>query len=112
MIQKIRIVSEVAVITATADFSPLRQLKRLASELENLHFEGMVLFDLLAVNGLADNRFVSMKFHKGSFDRLSFALDLDVNLEIKNEQNTIVKNDKAFLLGSVLSSEEIAQFTH
>jgi hypothetical protein len=112
MIQKIRIVGEIAVVTATADFHPLRQLKKLASELENLHFEGAVLFDLLAVNGLAENRFVSMKFHGNEFDRSSFALESNINPSIRSEQDTIAKHDHTFLLGSVLSSSEIEKFTH
>lgn len=112
MIKKIRIVGEIAVVTATADFHPLRQLKKLASELENLHFEGAVLFDLLAVNGLAENRFVSMKFDGNDFDRSSLALESNVNAEIKNQQDSIARKDKAFLLGSVLSTQEIAEFTH
>lgn len=112
MIQKIRMVGAIAVVTATADFHPLRQLKQLAAELECLHFEGEVLFDLLAVNGLADNRFASMKFYGNNFDRTSFALESDVNPSIQGEQNTIAKQDNAFLLGSVLSSSEIETFTH
>ncbi|HDQ4328768.1 TPA: type II toxin-antitoxin system RnlB family antitoxin [Pseudomonas aeruginosa] len=112
MIQKIRIVGEIAVVTATADFHPLRQLKQLSSELESLHFEGAVLFDLLAVNGLTDNRFASMKFHRNEFDRSSFALESDVNPGIKSEQDDFAKHDHTFLLGSVLSSSEIEKFTH
>ena len=62
MIKKIRIVGEIAVVTATPQFHPLRQLDQVSAELDKLNFEGSVLFDLLAVNGLADNRFVSIKF--------------------------------------------------
>jgi hypothetical protein len=112
MIQKIRIVGEIAVVTATADFHPLRQLKQLAVQLENLHFEGAVLFDLLAVNGLAKNRFVSMKFCENGFDRSSFALESNINPSIRSEQDTIAKHDHTFLLGSVLSSSEVEKFTH
>lgn len=112
MIQKISMVGGIAVVTATADFHPLRQLKQLASELESLHFEGMVLFDLLAVNGLAENRFASMKFTGQSFDKSSFAVESEINQNIKSEQDTIAKQDHIFLLGSVLSSSEIEKFTH
>lgn len=112
MIQKVRIIGEIAVITATADFHPLRQLKQLTDELEKRQFEGMVLFDLLAVNGLAENRFATMKFSGHKFDRSSFALESDVNPSIKCEQDSIAKQDHTFLLGSVLSSSEIEKFTH
>ncbi|MFP6790110.1 MAG: type II toxin-antitoxin system RnlB family antitoxin [Thalassolituus sp.] len=112
MIQKLRMVGGIAVVTATADFHPLRQLKQLASELESLHFEGMVLFDLLAVNGLAENRFASMKFTGQSFDKPSFSVESEINQNIKSEQDTIAKQDHTFLLGSVLSSTEIEKFAH
>ncbi|MEJ2682561.1 MAG: type II toxin-antitoxin system RnlB family antitoxin [Gammaproteobacteria bacterium] len=112
MIQKIRIVGGVAVVTATADFHPLRKLKQLATELETIGFEGDVLFDLLAVNGLAENRFASMRFSGHNFDKSSFAVESEINQNIKNEQDTIAKQDYTFLLGSVLSSSEIEKFTH
>jgi hypothetical protein len=112
MIQKIRIIGEIAVVTATADFHPLRQLKQLTTELESLSFEGAVLFDLLAVNGLTENRFASMKFYQNKFDRTSFALESDINPSIKDEQDTRAKQDQNFLLGSVLSSSEIDKFIH
>lgn len=112
MIQKIRMIGEVAVVTATADFHPLRQLKQLTYELESANFAGIVLFDLLAVNGLAENRFVSMKFTGQNFDKTSFAIESDINQNIKSEQDSIAKQDHTFLLGSVLSSLEIEKFTH
>lgn len=103
---------EVAVVTATADFHPLRQLKQLAKELSSLGFEGGVLFDLLAVNGLTPNRFASMKFGRNGFDRASFAIESDVNSSIKCEQDLLAKSDQTFLLGSVLSSCELKKFIH
>ena len=83
MIKKVRIVGKVAVVTATADFHPLRQLKQLTTELHSLGFEGVVLFDLLAVNGLTPNRFASMKYSKYGFDRASFEVESDVSSSIK-----------------------------
>lgn len=112
MIQKIRIVGEMAIVTATADFHPLRKLKQLKTELDKLNFGGVVLFDLLAVNGLAENRFASMKFINGEFARSSFSLESNVNRSIKDEQDTFAKQDQTFLLGSVLSTSEIEKFTH
>lgn len=112
MIKKIRIVGEVAVVTATADFHPLRQLKQLAIELGSLGFEGVVLFDLLAVNGLTPNRFASMKFGRNGFERASFSVESEVSSSIKSEQDLLAKSDQTFLLGSVLSSGELEQFIH
>ena len=112
MIKRIRIVGEIAVVTATADFHPLRQLKLLTKELVSLRFEGGVLFDLLAVNGLAPNRFASMKFGTNGFERASFAIESDVRSSIKSEQDFLAKSDQTFLLGSVLSSSELEKFVH
>ncbi len=112
MIKTLRIVGEIALVTATADFHPLRQTKQLTTELARLGFEGVVLFDLLAVNGLTPNRFASMKFGKNGFDRTSFAVESDVSLSIQDEQNLIAKSDPTFLLGSVLSSSELKKFAH
>lgn len=112
MIKIVRIVGEVAVVTATTDFHPLRQIKHLTTELGGIGFEGVVLFDLLAVNGLAPNRFASMRFSKGGFDRASFAVEDDVNSSIRSAQDSIAKSDQTFLLGSVLSRGELQNFTH
>lgn len=112
MINKIRLIGDIAVVTASANFHPLRQLKQLTVELDSLQFEGTVLFDLLAVNGLAENRFASMKFTNRKFNRSSFAIESDVNPSIKDEQNNIAKLDNTFLLGCVLSTEEVEKFTH
>jgi len=112
MVRTLRIVGEIAVVTATPDFHPLRQLKWLATELKRSSFEGLVLFDLLAVNGLAPNRFASMKFSKIGFERSSFAVESEVSSSIQSEQDLIAKGDQTFLLGSVLSSDELQNFAH
>jgi hypothetical protein len=81
-------------------------------DLIGLNFEGLVLFDLLAVNGLASNRFASIKFRNNSFDRSSFVVETDINPSIKNEQDAMAKHDLTFLIGSVLSSNELEKFLH
>lgn len=112
MIQKIRIVGEVAIITADAEFHPLRQLKQLTIELNRMSFSGTVLFDLLAVNGLTTNRFSSMSFKNKKFYRETFSVEKDVEPNIKSKQDDLAKQDKTFLLGSVLSTTEVERFTH
>lgn len=112
MVQMIRVVGGIAVVTATPTYHPLRQLKELTGELNAIGFAGSVLFDMLAVNGLSENRFASMKFSDRKFDRSSFTLESDVNRGIKEEQDSLAKQDDTFLLGSVLSSSEIKEFTH
>ncbi len=102
---------EIAVVTATAGFHPLRRLKSLAAELKGAGFVGCVLFDLLSVNGLADNRFISATFTGHDFDRASFALSAEIDDRIKKEQDLIARHDRDFLLGSVLCSSEIEHFT-
>ncbi|WP_282022362.1 type II toxin-antitoxin system RnlB family antitoxin [Ruegeria faecimaris] len=112
MTDTVRIVGGIAVVTATADFHPLREIKLLTAQLASLSFEGMVLFDLLSVNGLAPNRFASMKFLGNRFDRSSFAVEDHVNPAVRREQNLIAKNDQTFLHGSVLSTDEMKRFMH
>lgn len=112
MVKILRIVGDVAVVTATADFHPLRQLPWLEAELRTLNFEGSVLFDLLAVNGMTPNRFASMQFSEGCFERKSFAVELSVGTNIRAEQDSVAKSDQTFLLGSVLSSSEVEEFRH
>ena len=112
MIQQVRVVGAIAVITATIDFNPLRKLSAIAIILENQRFKGEVLFDLLALNGLAQNRFVSIKFDGHSFNRASLAVESSVATSLIAEQNTLAKNDIGFLQNTVLSSEEIADFLH
>ncbi len=110
MIETVRIIGEIAVVTATADFHPLREIKTLTSKLASLGFEGIVLFDLLSVNGMAPNRFASMKFEKRGFDRSSFSVETDVSSDIQKGQDLMAKGDQAFLLSSVLSSSELKKF--
>lgn len=110
MINKLRFSEGIAVVTATADFHPLRQIAQLTTDIKAHGFEGVVLFDLLAVNGLAPNRFVSMRFNSTGFDRSSFEIASEVESNILKEQNQNAKNDPFFLATSVLSSSEVRQF--
>lgn len=112
MMQKIRIVGEIAVVMASADFNPLRKLVNLAKELETLRFSGHVLFDLLAINGFADNRFVSIDFDGKSFNRSSIAIESNIGQELRFEQDSLAKSDPVFLAGSILSSDEVNNFLH
>lgn len=112
MIKKIRIVGDIAVVTATATFHPLRQMKQLKTELDLIGFEGVVLFDLLAVNGIAPNRFASMKFSRKGFARATFTVESEVDKSIKIEQDFLAKNNNSFLIGSVLSTTELKNFRH
>lgn len=109
-IPRIRIVGNVAIITASADYDPLQSLKSLAHALSNAGFSGSVLFDLLAINGLADNRFVSVNFNRQDFDRATFALEQNVAPEVRRSQDTAARRDLDFLKSTVLSSSEVDDF--
>lgn len=110
MIDTVRIIGEVAVVTATADFHPLREIRSLTSTLRSLGFQGIVLFDLLSVNGLSPNRFASMRFENNGFDRSSFSVEANVSTDIQERQDLMARSDQEFLHGSVLSSRELKRF--
>ncbi|HBN9780497.1 TPA: type II toxin-antitoxin system RnlB family antitoxin [Pseudomonas aeruginosa] len=112
MIPRIRIIGELALITANADFHPLDQLKKLSTELESNRFKGSVLFDLISTNGLSDNRFISIIFDGHNFDKKTFSLERNISSSIKKEQDSLIKKDPEFLRSSVLSRLEIEQFLH
>jgi hypothetical protein len=112
MISRIRIVGNIAVITATAEFNPLRHFRQLGKELEALGFNGHVLLDLLSVNGLADNRFVSVEFDGQSFDRKSLCVESVIDQALREEQNFLIKQNPNFLKDSVLTPSELNDFLH
>ena len=113
MIDMVRIVESegTAVVTATADFHPLREVKAITSRLHEVNFEGLVIFDLLSVNGLEMNRFATMSFSRDGFDRRSFLVDAKICTSIRRDQDLRAKSDKDFLLGAVLSTDEVKAFT-
>lgn len=98
-----------AIVTAKPNYHPLSNIPHLSNALSRLQFSGLVLFDLLAVNGLAPNRFCSMQFVDGKFDRSTFTDDVDAG-EIEHEQNLMFVDDEPFLRGSVLATDEVKEF--
>lgn len=108
----IRVVGKIAVITAIPEFHPLRNLSKLEIELDKVNFEGSVLFDLFSVNGLSNNRFASLEFKDGKFDRDSFSVETSVPCSLLDEQDLLIKNSPEILKGSILSSEELNNFLH
>lgn len=109
-IRRIRIIGNVAIVTASAEYDPLHSLEDLAHEFRDAGFSGSVLFDLLAINGLADNRFVSVSFDGRNFERATFALEQQVAPDLRRYQDTAAKGDLEFLRSTVLSSSEIEDF--
>ena len=96
------------VITATADFSPMKQLKQLSSKLHDMGFSGSVVFDLLYTNGLAYNRFVEINFDGTAFDRNSLNIIEHIDYNLKNEQDDFFRSAPDILAGTVLSEAERA----
>jgi hypothetical protein len=97
-------------VTAFADYNPLQQLNPLSSELADMQFCGRVMFDLLCINGNADNRFVTIFFDGSKFDRNSFSILFEIDSFLKNEQDILFCNNPDLLQGTVLSSSELMQF--
>ncbi|ELR8674036.1 type II toxin-antitoxin system RnlB family antitoxin [Vibrio vulnificus] len=93
------------VVSSVSYESPLHELPQLSKDIESINFHGEVVFDLLCVNGISRNRFVSM-FFDSSFDRRSKKpLTSD---EIVTAQSEFYKKHPDFLYSSVLHEEQIS----
>jgi hypothetical protein len=110
--KRLRVVEngEAVVITAFADYNPLQQLNNISTELENIRFQGPVVFDLLCTNGESNNRFVKLIFDGLKFDRKSFLVISDIDKKLKEEQDVFFRNHPNLLAECVLSSSELTQF--
>lgn len=108
--EHIRKVGAALMVTAGPGFHPLREITPLTAQISELGFQGEVLFDLLAVNGLEGNRFASMSFSQGAFDRSSFSAGPLVDPMLIEEQDVAARTDPSFLSATVLSSCEVARF--
>ncbi|EOX4467705.1 type II toxin-antitoxin system RnlB family antitoxin [Vibrio alginolyticus] len=95
------------VVSSVCYESPLHNLPELAKTIKSINFHGEVVFDLLCVNGLSRNRFVSMLFDS-SFDRSS-KRPLSSN-ELEVAQSKFYKSHPDFLYSSVLPKEQISCF--
>ncbi|WP_235169305.1 type II toxin-antitoxin system RnlB family antitoxin [Photobacterium iliopiscarium] len=87
--------------------SPLHDLPNLAEQIKSTHFHGEVVFDLLCVNGMSRNRFISM-FFNSSFDRATKKALMSHELE--NAQSEFYRHNPNYLHSSVLHEEEISAF--
>jgi len=107
----IRLTDNSAVITATADYQPLNNLPKLEVELRDEGFKGTVVFDLLYFNGLSDNRFIEIMFDGNEFNRASYKISCKIDSEIQAHQDLFFSSRPALLASSVLSSQEVKNFT-
>lgn len=99
------------VVCSTSYENPLHELVTIAQELALLNYCGDVIFDLLCVNGISKNRFISIKFDpiKG-FDRQSKKAFKSHSLE--HEQNDFYAAKQNYLYNSVLAKETVDAFLH
>ncbi|CAB1220853.1 type II toxin-antitoxin system RnlB family antitoxin [Acinetobacter bouvetii] len=101
---------KLVIITAILDFNPIKKLKLISAELEERKFQGTVTFDLLVLNGIEDNRFISMYFDGKKFDKSTICIQSHIKTNLEIEQNSFFKNNIDLLAHSVLSSKEISYF--
>lgn len=107
----IKIVSSQVVVTALPDFNPLKNLPYLEGKLKSGQFIGVILFDLLYINGLSDNRFVEMSFDGTEFERKSFSIKHDIDEKLKFEQDQFFIKNPDYLLSSILSPLEMDEIS-
>lgn len=109
-INRVRLIGDVAIVTASTGFYPLRKISEVNRRLAEFYFDGLVVFDLLAVNGLTENRFASMIFKAGTLDTSSFSTEVHPIDKIKDQQDALARLDENFLKETVLSTDEVKGF--
>jgi hypothetical protein len=101
---------KVAVVTASVDYNPMQNLKKLEPELEERGYSGNVVFDLLTCNGLSENHFIQIVFNVSSFDRSTFVVLEKCDQRIESIQNKYFRANPELLSASVLSRSEVMAF--
>lgn len=94
-------------VIATSFESPLSEYKQISEELRSLNFEGNVLFDMLAYNGVNSERFFTVYFDKTNFDfkTLNY-LEIPRTSYYRKTTQSILKDNHLFLNNSVLSNAQ------
>ncbi|EKO3562710.1 TPA: type II toxin-antitoxin system RnlB family antitoxin [Vibrio fluvialis] len=85
----------------------MHELDKIARDLSTFDFKGTVVFDLLCVNGLSRNRFVSIEFDN-EFLRSTKKPFKSESLE--DAQKDFYSNNMDFLRASVLMPDSIPTF--
>ena len=106
---KIRILKDqnIAIITAYDDINPMNRLKSISSDLSQLDFSGIVLFDLFFFNGLSFNRFAFIDFDGNKFIKKSIKVQSHIEPSLEASQNNFLLEHREIIDQSVLSSKEI-----
>lgn len=103
----LRLLGNKLVVSSVCYESPLRDLPELTKQIRLFDFQGEVVFDLLCVNGMSRNRFVSM-FFDSSFNRSSKKpLSSD---ELESVQSDFYREHPDFLYSSVMQKKQIESF--
>ncbi|WP_139365679.1 type II toxin-antitoxin system RnlB family antitoxin [Shouchella patagoniensis] len=89
-------------VISTSYNNPLDDLKEIENDLGD--FSGRLLFDLLASNGHAPNRFIEGKVVNGRFETSSFKIVNHIDLEIKKETFNYFMDNMQELENSVLNN--------
>lgn len=106
---EIKQINNQVVVCSTSYENPLYELTKIAQELFLLHYSGEVIFDLLCVNGVSKNRFISIIFDaKNGFERQSKKVFKSYFLE--NIQNKFYAQKADYLYNSVLAKETVDSF--
>ena len=77
------------IVIATSYISPISRLDDLARDIHQA--SGVVLFDLILINGLEDNRYISAELKDGSFVRKSFKKEKVVSDDLRDISRTYFK---------------------
>lgn len=94
--------------TAYFSFSIAVNSTDLCVFLNNNNFQGKVIFDLLACNGMEDNRFIETFFNGLIFEKKYTIISYsDINLNFENEYYR--NKEYIDLSGTILTEEEILQ---
>lgn len=96
-------INKIAIISSISFESPLQELAEIAMKLQENHYEGKVIFDLLCSNGNESNRFIFIKFNGSRFDHASFQTIERPDVSLVKVQNKFYKENHKYIASSVLS---------
>ena len=82
--------------------NPINNLDEVSSKLEKIRYTGIVIFDLLLINGSSSNRFLCSNYNNG-FNMKSFK-KITLPHETRKEIILYYKQHKSYLYNSNLSS--------
>lgn len=103
-IQEINDLKYKAIIFSTDHISPTEELSQIEEELRENKYVGNIIFDLLLINGNADNRFIEAFFDGIAFDRKSFKIANKLSYIINDMSTEFYYNNLCLVENSRLSN--------